>query len=212
MLTDQAPTRKAKRGPREKGKFVKSAATKRREIEGTQPARKPGKQAAGGHARDIASKTVFYGKDQIKDVSRLLVANPEAKPIVVKAFLTKEQKLLADLRTSLIGVAPKAVQYIEDAILGTKEGFEGVPHSVRMQGALGAIDRALGVVQTDPEHRDPSEIPIDELYQRSMALSREIASRTAEDAEVERGSDQAKPEIEPKVGIAAPLATNAGMD
>lgn len=167
-----------------------SAAKIKRKAEGLNPPKSKVRQAAG-HASDISGKLKFPDPERVHAIAKVVVDNPELKPIMIKKLQSQEQRLMDELKQSLIRSAPRAAAYLSDLVDGV---HESAPHAVRMGAASKIIDSAVAFHANSAGSKDLSEMTAAELEAELNALGNALASRTAEDAEViEQKPEPARP-------------------
>ncbi len=113
--------------------------------------------------------------------SKAITLSPELKPMLIAKFQSAEQRVMAELRQSLIESSPRAAAYLADVVDGL---HESAPHSVRVQAAISKIGLAIQFTQESPEIKDLHSMGVSDLEASLQSLGRELASRTAEDVEV----------------------------
>ena len=182
-----APKLKPGRKP---GPTRTSAAKVKRKAEGLQPAKDQQKVKAG-HARHLQERFQLFDGKAMNERAGIIAEIPESKPILMKALVSQEQRVMAELRQSLINSAPRAAAYLSDLVDGV---HESAPHAVRMGAASKIIDSAVAFHENSAGSKDLSEMTAAELEAELNALGNALASRTAEDAEViEADPEPARP-------------------
>lgn len=157
-----------------------SLAKAKRIKEGLQPVKRVSATVAG-HASHIASEAPLASPEARLMVARATAIDQSVKGPAIKIFKSQEQRLMDELKQSLIRSAPRAAAYLSDLVDGV---HESAPHAVRAGAASKIIDSALELAANGSQNKELSEMTHEEIQAELRALTNALGSQSAEDAEI----------------------------
>ncbi len=185
----QVTRRPRKPAPKGKdGKFVRSAASIRREQSGVIHNQKSVNHVAGAFKRIHGGELAKADAETVDKLASHVAKNPEARKAAV-SIISKINYGLAkkEAINHLIESSPIAARYLVCLVKGKYDDgtpITDAPHAVRLQAARSILEYS-GIHQLDQKDmRELSEMTHDQLLLEHRALEQELAGREATDAEV----------------------------